>query len=261
MPKEKRCPLSKYWCFTWNNYPSDHLDHLSKLDSRIKWIFGYEVGESGTPHLQGYLEAEHRIRPIECLGLPEGVHYEKRKGNQAQAIRYCCKDGKVKSRGLTGIMPVRVAEPTGWQCEVVAMVDAEPDERTIIWIWEESGRRGKTQLARYLCHTRGAIYLNGAKRHVLATAFAAPGCPIFIFGVPRTTDDMKGAAVSYSALEQLKDGLFHSGFGTDATGMCLRNPPHIIVLANERPDTSRLSLDRWKVGYLKLGEQVIEWDT
>lgn len=257
MTVQKRSGLSKYWVFTWNNYPVDHMDHFHELGKDLKWIFGYEVGENGTPHLQGYLECDHRIRPIEYCKLPKEIHFEKRKGTRLQNIKYCCKDGKVKSRGIRAVRPIIVAEPTGWQKEVAQLVEGLPDGRTIIWVWEPVGNRGKTQLARWLCHTQGAVYLNGAKRHVLATAFKHEECDLFIFGVPRSMDE-KGPPVSYAALEQLKDGLFHSGFGTEATGMCLRNPPHILVLANEPPNKTRLSEDRWKIGVIE-GEHII-WD-
>jgi hypothetical protein len=145
---------------------------------------------------------------------------------------------------------VVVVPPTGWQTKVVDLLEAPPDGRTIYWIWEPTGKRGKTQLAKWLCVKRNACYLNGAKRHVLASAFkqADKGCELFVFGVARSREDMNGPPVSYDALEQLKDGLFHSGFGIEATGMCVMNSPHVIVFANEMPDINRLSKDRWKIG-------------
>ena len=257
MPTKPRVNLSKTWCFTWHEWDMDHLDHiLDQLkDENIKYIIGEESGSEGeTRHLQGYLEAPKRIRPIEYLKWPKEVHWEQRKGSRADNCKYCSKEGgKVHSWGLRPIRPLKIVKPTGWQELVVDLVEKEPDDRTIYWFWEDTGKRGKTQLARYLCHTQGAIYLQGAKRHVLATAYQHPECDCFIFGLPRTCEDY----VSYESLEALKDGLFHSGFGTDATGMCLRNPPHIVVLANFSPERTKLSEDRWHVREI-IGEELVD---
>jgi hypothetical protein len=67
----------------------------------IKYIvFGREVGENGTPHLQGYLQGNHDIykRYNKALG---GVnpHFEKQKGDSKQAADYCKKDGDFEEYG------------------------------------------------------------------------------------------------------------------------------------------------------------------
>ena len=64
------------------------------------WCFGKEVGESGTPHLQGYLEFRntHRLRISACvtklvgIGI-DGCHVEIARGTAQQNIDYCSKDG------------------------------------------------------------------------------------------------------------------------------------------------------------------------
>jgi len=256
MPPVKRCNKSKYWCFTLNNFTVGHLGQLQEQfkAKNVGYLFGEEVGEQGTPHLQGYIEAETRIRPLEHFDLPPEVHWERRRGTKVENQRYCSKDGKVHCWKIRPIHPVTVTEIHGWQTIVAKLFDSPPDKRTIYWIWEKDGERGKTGLARYLCHHRGAYFMNGAKRHCLAAAFKALDVDLFIFGYPRTSEGY----VSYDALESLKDGLFFSGFGVEATGMCLRNHPHILVLCNFPPDKSKLSMDRWKVG--QIVDQRIEWD-
>lgn len=69
-------------------------------------IYGEEVGESGTPHLQGYFELPKRMtfnvlrRKLvdEYIGNP-GIHLEAAKGSQRQNIEYCSKEGKYRSYG------------------------------------------------------------------------------------------------------------------------------------------------------------------
>ena len=53
----KQISPSLNWCFTVNNYNSEDIQMFLKSDSSIvpKFVFQEETGESGTPHLQGYL--------------------------------------------------------------------------------------------------------------------------------------------------------------------------------------------------------------
>ena len=63
-------------------------------------VLGKEVGENGTPHLQGYFEFDNSMKlrisaaqnRIQLLGL-EGYHLEIARGTAQQSITYCSKDG------------------------------------------------------------------------------------------------------------------------------------------------------------------------
>lgn len=92
---------SKYFCFTINNYTNDDVDRLSNLGDEITYIvFGREVGESGTPHLQGYVEFRNRKRfPQVKTLLGNRVHLEKRRGSPQEASDYCKKDGDFEEIG------------------------------------------------------------------------------------------------------------------------------------------------------------------
>lgn len=56
--------------------------------------YGFEEGESGTPHLQGYCEYPN---PVTMARVKKDTsarcHVEQRRGTQQQAITYCHKDG------------------------------------------------------------------------------------------------------------------------------------------------------------------------
>lgn len=57
-----RSPLATRWCFTINNPEQVPLDHTN-LHKRITYLhYSLEIGASGTPHLQGYLELSSRSR-------------------------------------------------------------------------------------------------------------------------------------------------------------------------------------------------------
>jgi len=92
-------PKSTRWCFTLNNYDSDAEELISGFfvaDCKYG-VFGREVGDSGTPHLQGFFV-------LDCTGSRSldwvrsrfpvhGVHFEAARGSTVQAATYCKKDG------------------------------------------------------------------------------------------------------------------------------------------------------------------------
>lgn len=88
----------KNWCFTLNNYDDAQVDHLKSLsiDNGLRYmVFGHEVGDSGTPHIQGYVQLikKQRLKPVvEYLG-GNGIHVSPAKGDELQNRLYCRKEG------------------------------------------------------------------------------------------------------------------------------------------------------------------------
>jgi len=80
------------WCFTLNNPTQDEINQVSTVPCRYI-IFGHEIGENGTPHLQGYVHFKEATTFTRAKALLPRCHLEPRRGSPAQAIRYCKKDG------------------------------------------------------------------------------------------------------------------------------------------------------------------------
>ena len=83
---------SKYFVFTINNPTSDDDERLSALVKKATYIvWTPEVGDSGTPHYQGYVEFSTR-RTFESVkkDMPR-AYLAKRKGSAVQAAAYCKK--------------------------------------------------------------------------------------------------------------------------------------------------------------------------
>lgn len=85
-------------CFTLNNYTlEEELDLLCTTLPVTYIVYGYEIAPTtGTPHLQGYMELNHKMRidTIHNLGLGfQRLNLFPRKGKQEEAIKYCKKDG------------------------------------------------------------------------------------------------------------------------------------------------------------------------
>jgi len=90
---------SRNWCFTCNNYSDEDLRTVCALDHNYL-VTGFETGESGTPHIQGYIELPNG-KTFKALkkALPN-FHLEARKGTALQASGYCKKDGKYEEYGV-----------------------------------------------------------------------------------------------------------------------------------------------------------------
>lgn len=81
-------------CFTLNNYSEVDVSRLQQLEQAVSYlIFAKEVGELGTPHLQGYIEFENPRSPGKGFknfkSLMGECHFERRKGTAKQASDYC----------------------------------------------------------------------------------------------------------------------------------------------------------------------------
>lgn len=91
---------SRGWCITLNNYTDDDFDVVFATQFDTKYcVWGKEVGESGTPHLQGYVyyNTVKSFSQVKLL-FPTG-HIEKQRGTCQQASDYCKKDGDYWEHG------------------------------------------------------------------------------------------------------------------------------------------------------------------
>jgi len=99
--------MSAGWVFTVNNYRKEDMRALKmfasvRANKIVYMIFGKEVGESGTPHLQGYVHFEGRKRfstVKKFLDLSQSPHIEPMRGTPQQASTYCKKDGEFWEHG------------------------------------------------------------------------------------------------------------------------------------------------------------------
>ncbi len=96
----------KAWCFTLNNYSDFTLERLRCFGASPNCaylLFGKEVGENGTPHLQGFVKYTSRQRMAGVkIDIGENCHVEIAR-NVPASVTYCKKDGNFEEFGdLTG---------------------------------------------------------------------------------------------------------------------------------------------------------------
>lgn len=253
---KKQVEAKTRWCFTLNNYTQKEYDELNSALSvkTTRYVMGKEVGDSGTPHLQGYYETSSRTRPT-CLKLShKRTHFEIAKGSDVQNYVYCTKEGDYVEKGfdrrwklmnkLIEIKTIKREEFFDWQNKVYAIWEEfkkKPEDRLIHWIYSENGCNGKTALARYLVKNDDFGYLNNAKTSDICFYASNNMKDGYVFDFCRSNEDK----INYQAIESLKNGIMFSG--KYESNCILMDSPCIICFANFEPDTRKLSKDRWNI--------------
>ncbi len=232
-----------------------------------QYIFGQEIGEEGTPHLQGAVrfKTKQRFTAVVKLFPGKGVHWEKQVKKWDFNVEYCRKD--LETHGDWSLIHGNIPEASKykprekrcmereyanvvwrpWQQNVIDIIRGEVHPRKVHWFWEPTGDSGKSFLTKWLCMNFRCI-IGGGKQadvfHQVAKAYeesedADP--ELILLDIPRTSQKY----CSYAAIEALKNGLVNSGkYEGGVYAFCI---PHVIVFSNEEPAYETMSQDRWAV--------------
>lgn len=169
------------WCFTLNNYHDDDLHNMeSWMIKRL--VCGAEIGESGTPHIQGYVTFTRGMRLYNCKKLLPSAHWEVARAIDAE--NYCMKEGTVlrididnrqqgqrsdlinackiiKDKGLTAIkneMPETYVKFHSGFDKLALHYDKERTTKPhVVWLWGPTGS-GKT---RYVFDKEKDLWVSG----------------------------------------------------------------------------------------------------
>ncbi len=116
------------------------------------------------------------------------------------------------------------------------------DNRTVLWIQDRKGNRGKTFLAKYITAIHKAFYIRNGKSADIAYAYNNQQIVVFDF----TREQQE--RINYQSIENFKDGMLFSPKYESTTKIF--KPCKVIVFSNFYPDTSMLSEDRWDITVL-----------
>lgn len=249
----RRRDRSRGWVFTLNNHGEHELvtllDHAAVCDA--KYILQEETGANGTPHLQGFIYFRSQVAFSTLKHWNTRIHWE-RVADVTASVRYCSdptkRSGRIFAAGYTYTdRDLRIIEHDHlyeWQSALLLELAGEPNMRTVIWYCDTEGGCGKTQLCRYLVkHIAHTMFVSsGTNKDITYQVIKSTWDPRqVIFNLPRSAE----GAMSYSAIESLKDGLLFCG--KYEGGVKLFPPPHVVVFANFLPDQTKLSTDRWDI--------------
>lgn len=246
---------AKRWCFTLNNYTDDECEQIcSSCSSFCDFcVIGKEVGEMGTPHLQGYLEFKTKRRPLSVFKFTNRIKWLKSRGTREQNLEYCSKDNLFFSIGLPKPLKKLACEGNfyEWQLDIINILKNEPNDRDIYWYRGRDGNNGKTTFAKYLVRFHEAIILGGKsadmKNGIIEEIKSKGATPsLIVLNIPKS---FNSEYLSYTGIEEVKDMLFYSG--KYEGGMVDGNPPHLIIFSNCYPDIDKCSEDRWQIYDIK----------
>lgn len=287
---------AKYWCFTVNNPTTDERAKIVALedDDVVEYlVFGNEVGESGTPHLQGFVAYGTRVRLTQVKqSVSERGHFEVAKFPE-KAAEYCKKDGDFVEFGVLtlkkgkrsdldafkddvkiGVLTVKELREAhsdvfakysqfctqyiqdnnsvlsveahmlyGWQDGLFQTLKTDADPRQIMFCVDLVGNSGKS----WFCHYVSGLLPNV---QVLLPGRKADMCMMVELDAKiifvDATRSKQGEYILYDFLEELKNRyIFSSKY--HSVLKCLKTTPHVIVMMNEFPDMSKLSMDRYHI--------------
>ena len=254
------------WVFTWNNFPENWQDFFNERKSLIEKIC---VGEekcptTGTPHLQGWIRLFKKNTARTYLSLPEQIHWEtmSRNATEKQNTIYCTKARtNILTWGIPSPWKREIKDMKPWMEELIKILSSPLEEgesfRTVYWLWEPEGNIGKTVFQQAMYHMlEGVVAIEGKAadvKHFVSEYSKRNGMtPRIVFlDIPRCDQDF----VSYGAIEKMKNMFFFSG---KYEGGTVNGPrPHVMVFANDVPNISKMSRDRWKIG--RIVDEQIEW--
>lgn len=242
----------KKYVFTLNNYKNEEVEDLKVWCAKVPkfYIFGFEVGEQGTPHIQGYIEllVKKRYTTIqnECLWAKR-AHFETAKGNRDSNITYCSKDNNFITN-LPIKKPLKVIqELLPWQEKMENTLINCTNDRAVHWIYDPETGTGKTQFMKYMCNKYKAIFSYGGKKNDVINLvynnkkyFEYEPKNIVFFNLAK---DINPDHISYQSMEQIKDGCISNN--KFEAGCFLCNSPTICVLSNILPNTDAMGRGRF----------------
>lgn len=233
------------WFFTLKAEEIPRSVDLWDLLSQIakKFTFQLEEGEGGYRHYQGVfsLKIKHRMPEVKNM-IARNVHLEPC-GNWWASIAYCSKsETRIDGPWDEKKRPIKLIEKLrDWQKDLESELMKEPDDRKIIWYYDEEGGMGKTQFSKYMASKHGAVIITSGKVADIAYIIKQNIPKIIIFNISRTSEDY----FNYQALENVKDGLITSTKYDSST--LIFDSPHVVVMSNFMPNENALSKDRWEI--------------
>lgn len=287
-------PMSRarHWCFTLNNYTADDLDRILALESEVDYlVFGKEIGESGTPHLQGFVSFRTRVRRNTAVERVGQAHFSVAR-NIDHAIEYCKKEGDVTEFGtrpkgpgsrsdledfklaviggehsmkvlrmkfsdvvarfpkfctdfVQDNLPKKnvIAHPLRpWQELLYHDLTLASGDRKIIFIVDPLGNSGKSWFAHYYVglHDNAQVLLPGKKADM--SYVLRIDIRVLFVDAPRSK---QGEFIQYDFLEDVKNGfVFCPKYESSIKYL---GSIHVVVMMNERPDETKLSIDRYDI--------------
>ena len=119
-------------CFTVNNYDETDYNIVTRLQgaSFVKYVIvGEEIGENGTPHLQGFIHVDRDPKLCgikwwkDFLPFSNAAHFENARGRDADSQNYCSKEGPYFEYGEPQAPAATIQEQVVEDCKTLPLVE------------------------------------------------------------------------------------------------------------------------------------------
>lgn len=253
-----------HWVFSWCQYPDDWKDYFDMNKHLIVKLFVSEetCPTTGTVRLQGWLKLNSKNSPRTYLQFPGGIRFRVMWSTERKNTKFI---GSLQGPFLAWGLPVPYVPElvlSHWMTELLTILDGPenvgPARRDIHWIWEGAGQADKTMFQQWVYTTKPLVCTVTGRandaRHTVAEFTKKNGRTprVILVNIPRGKKDH----LNYGVIEECKDMFFHSG---KYKGSTVSGPrPHVIVFANDRPDTSQMSTDRWRIA--RIVDEELHWE-
>jgi hypothetical protein len=137
-----------------------------------------------------------------------------------------------------------------WQQETIDIL-LEQNDREVLFIVDIDGGNGKSFLTKYLIAKYNAIMFDNGKSTDIKYGYEGQG--IVVFDLVRASQEH----INYEIIENIKNGMFFSSKYQCVQKVYVENPK-IIVMMNQLPDKSKLSIDRFNVYLLDNNKIVLQ---
>lgn len=128
--------------------------------------------------------------------------------------------------------------PRPWQQDLIDRIKEDADDRTIIWVLDSAGGKGKSRLARHLYCEYGATVLTGKTADM---SYLYDGERIVVFDITRAAAEHSDNL--YTMAEHIKNKMVVS----TKYQPCIKAPKHnvhVVFFANQLPLEGKWSQDR-----------------
>lgn len=207
----------------------DAVKYTSKEDTYVSDRFEYgQLVASNQGHRS---DLDHAIAAVKAGGLRRAAEEAPREfvkyHRGLEALALALKD-MPRDEGFV---------PRPWQRRVLDILSQPASDRTIHWVVDTIGNKGKSRLARHLLCEHKAIILSG---RIMDMAYTYNEQPIVVFDIARTQQEYLNHLITFS--EHLKDGVVNSTKYVP----CVKafKPPHVIFFSNTLPPDGAWSADR-----------------
>jgi len=260
LKKKDECK-GKSFKMTINNFDDKIVSEFKVMVKKLnaeKWIFGRELGVlEETPHLQCYvrfMKETRRSSIVSCFSKEFYIDLTKKgKGKTVENMDmdnyiYCAKDNNFEANWNPIPVPIEIIEklkPFQQSLENILLGDVNKGK--IIWVYDEIGQMGKTEMVRRWFQMYNVPFAYGGKCADIVNLvfnnkkyFISGNKCAMVYNFGRDTEPDK---ISYKSMEAISDGAI-SNTKFEA-GCFIMNKPHIFVFANCLPVMNKLTKSRW----------------